>query len=61
MTVILLVIGGLVLVTGSVRVMIRFDRATRERAQRRLEAWKAAGEVGAPPGDYIGLGNGSSS
>jgi hypothetical protein len=58
---ILLVIAGLVLVTGSVCVLIRFDRVTRQRAEQRLAAWKAAGEVGPPPGDYIGLGSGSSS
>lgn len=61
MTIVLLVIGGLVLVSGSVWVMIRFDRVTRQRAERRLAAWRAAGGVGPPPGDYIGLGTGTTS
>jgi hypothetical protein len=50
---VLLATGGSVLVAGSVWLMIRFDRVTRQRAERRLAAWKAAGEVGAPPDDYI--------
>ena len=56
MTAALVFVVGMALVGGLVGLMVWADRVNRRRAQRRREAWKAAGSVGAEPGDPIGHG-----
>ena len=56
MTAALLLVVGLAFVAGLVAVMIRLDRAHRRIVERRREAWKAEGGVGAHPDGFIGRG-----
>jgi hypothetical protein len=48
----IIVVGVFVVIlTVMVVVMTRLNRIASQRIQRRREAWKAAGETGACPGD----------
>jgi hypothetical protein len=55
--IVLIAVGGLALVAGALRLMVRSDRVNRERAEQRREAWKSEGSVGPPPSDYLGGGS----
>ena len=56
MMALLISVVSLAIVAGLVGLMIRLERVQRRRIERRREAWKAAGGVGAYPDDYIGRG-----
>jgi len=56
MTAALILFVGLALLAGLVAVMVRVDRAHRRLVERRREAWKAEGEIGAGPDDFLGRG-----
>jgi hypothetical protein len=57
MTAILILVVGLVIVTGMVALMVRIDRLNRRLLDRRREAWKAAGGEGPAPGEYMASGD----
>ena len=57
-TVVLISLVALVIVCGIVAVMVWSDRVTRRRAERRREAWRAAGSGDRGPDDYLGRDSG---
>jgi hypothetical protein len=56
MAMIVLVVGGLGVITASVWWMVRLDRVNRQRIDRARAAWTAAGKAGEPSLDYLGGG-----
>jgi hypothetical protein len=55
--IVLLLIGGLGVLSGAIRLMMWSDRVNRQRAERRYQAWTDSGRVGPAPRDYMGHGN----
>jgi hypothetical protein len=53
-TAVLMIVVGIALVAGLISLLMRLDRASRQRIERRREAWRAWGRVGPGPGAAAG-------
>jgi hypothetical protein len=49
-TTILNVVGFFAIIAGSIWLVFRLERASRQRIERRREVWRAGGCVGPEPG-----------
>ena len=50
MTIILMGVVAVAIIAGMIWLMMRIDRASSQRIERRREAWRAGGCVGLEPG-----------
>jgi hypothetical protein len=53
-TIILMGVVAVAFIAGMIWLVMRIDRATNQRIERRREAWRAGGCVGPEPGKYPG-------
>ena len=54
MTIILMGVVAVAIIAGMIWLMMRIDRASSQRIERRREAWRAGGCVGPGPGGCSG-------
>ena len=54
MTIILIGVVAVAIIAGMIWLMMRIDRASSQRIERRREAWRAGGSVGPGPGGCSG-------
>ena len=53
-TIILIGVVAVAIIAGMIWLMMRIDRASSQRIERRREAWRAGGSVGPGPGGCSG-------